>query len=107
MVRAEPASALDEAGQLPITFDLTERPLHTVDLGAAYSTDLGVNLTTGWHDRNLFGNAEQLNLTGTIELGGDAVTKPEEKKLEVRAAPETKPVEEAAPAATIRRLRWT
>jgi translocation and assembly module TamA len=76
VVRAEPASALDEAGQLPITFDLTERPLHTVDLGAAYSTDLGVNLTTGWHDRNLFGNAEQLNLTGTIELGGDAVTKP-------------------------------
>ena len=76
VVRAEPAAALDPAGQLPITFDLTERPLHTADLGAAYSTDLGVNLTTGWHDRNLFGNAEQLNVTGAIELGGDAVTKP-------------------------------
>jgi translocation and assembly module TamA len=76
VVRAEPASALDPNGQLPINFDLTERPLHAVDVGVAYSTDLGVNFTTAWHDRNLFGNAEQLNLTGAIELGGDAVTKP-------------------------------
>jgi translocation and assembly module TamA len=76
VVRAVPASALDPNGQLPISFDLTERPLHAVDVGAAYSTDLGVNFTTGWHDRNLFGNAEQLNLTAASQLGGDAVTKP-------------------------------
>ncbi|MEA2777767.1 MAG: translocation and assembly module TamA [Acetobacteraceae bacterium] len=76
VVRAEPASVLDPNGQLPIAFDLTERPLHAVDVGAAYSTDLGVNLTTAWHDRNLFGNAEQLNLTAGIQTGGDAVTKP-------------------------------
>ncbi|HEY4173692.1 MAG TPA: POTRA domain-containing protein, partial [Rhodopila sp.] len=76
VVRAVPASALDANGQLPISFDLTERPLHAVDLGVAYSTDLGIDLTTAWHDRNLFGNAEQLNLTGSINLGGDAVTKP-------------------------------
>ena len=44
--------------------------------GVAYSTDLGVNFTTGWHDRNLFGNAEQLNLTAAVQLGGNAVTKP-------------------------------
>jgi translocation and assembly module TamA len=76
VVRAEPAEALDGNGQLPVKFDLTERPLHAVDLGGAYSTDLGVNFTTAWHDRNLFGNAEQLNLTATAQLGGDAVTKP-------------------------------
>jgi translocation and assembly module TamA len=75
-VRAVPASALDPNGQLPITFDLTERPLHAVDVGVAYSTDLGIDFTTAWHDRNLFGNAEQLNLTGSIDLGGDAVRKP-------------------------------
>ncbi|HEX2941425.1 MAG TPA: autotransporter assembly complex family protein [Rhodopila sp.] len=75
-VRAVPATALDAQGQLPVTFDLTERPLHAVDLGAAYSTDLGVNFTTAWHDRNLFGNAEQLNLSATALLGGDAVTRP-------------------------------
>ncbi len=76
VVRAEPANALDPDGQLPITFDLTERPLHAVDLNLAYSTDLGVNFTTVWHDRNLFGNAEQLNLTAGALLGGNAVTKP-------------------------------
>jgi translocation and assembly module TamA len=76
VVRAEPASALDANGQLPITFVVTERPLHAVDVGVAYSTDLGINFTTAWHDRNLFGNAEQLNLTAAAQLGGDAVTKP-------------------------------
>jgi translocation and assembly module TamA len=76
VVRAEPASALDPNGQLPITFDLTERPLHSVDANVGYSTDLGVNFTAGWHDRNLFGNAEQLNITAAEQLGGDAVTRP-------------------------------
>ncbi len=76
VVRAEPASALNPQGQLPITFDLTERPLHAVDLGLAYSTDLGVNVTTAWHDRNLFGNAEQLNLTAAYQAGGNAIVKP-------------------------------
>jgi translocation and assembly module TamA len=76
VVRAEPASALDPAGQLPITFDLTERPLHAVDLGVGYSTDLGVNFTTAWHDRNLFGNAEQLNLTAAYQAGGNALVRP-------------------------------
>ncbi|HYZ22050.1 MAG TPA: BamA/TamA family outer membrane protein [Rhodopila sp.] len=76
VVRAVPANALDPQGQLPVTFDLTERPLHAVDVGAAYATDLGINLNAGWHDRNLFGNAEQLNLTGTALLGGNAITRP-------------------------------
>lgn len=75
-VRAVPDTALDPQGQLPVKFDLTEAPIHSVDLGAAYSTDLGVNFTTGWHDHNLFGNAEQLNLTGTALLGGNAITRP-------------------------------
>jgi translocation and assembly module TamA len=76
VVRAEPASALDPAGQLPIKFDLTERPLHAVDAGIAYSTDLGINFSAGWHDRNLFGNAEQLNLTASNQAGGNAIKRP-------------------------------
>jgi translocation and assembly module TamA len=76
VVRTDPASALDPEGQLPITFDLTERPLHAVDVGVGYSTDLGANFTVGWHDRNLFGNAEQLNLTASYQAGGDAVVHP-------------------------------
>jgi translocation and assembly module TamA len=76
VVRAVPANAIDPNGQLPINFDLTERPLHAVDATAAYSTDLGLNFSTTWHDRNLFGNAEQLNLRAGALLGGSAITRP-------------------------------
>jgi translocation and assembly module TamA len=76
VVRVEPGNQVDPDGTIPILIDVTERPLHSVDVGAAYSTDLGVNATVGWHHRNLFGNAEQLNLTAGIQLGGNAVTKP-------------------------------
>ncbi|MFI4983178.1 MAG: autotransporter assembly complex family protein, partial [Nevskiales bacterium] len=76
VVRAVPADQADAEGRLPLTIDVTERPLHAVDLNAAYSTDLGVNVGAGWHHRNLFGDAEQLNLTGAVQLGGTAVRKP-------------------------------
>jgi len=76
VVRAEPGAQLAPDGTIPILIDVTERPRHSVDVGAAYSTDLGVNATAGWHHRNLFGNAEQLNITGGVQLGGNAVRKP-------------------------------
>ncbi len=76
VVRIEPADKVSPDGTIPILVDVSERPLHSVDMGAAYSTDLGVNLNAGWHDRNLFGNAEQLNITGGVQLGGNAVVKP-------------------------------
>ncbi len=75
-VHAEPATQLDADGQLPITFEFAERPLHAVDVGASYSTDLGVGLTAGWHHRNLFGNAEQLNLTAAFQGGGNSELHP-------------------------------
>jgi translocation and assembly module TamA len=75
-VHAQPATQLDAAGQLPITFEFAERPLHAVDVGASYSTDLGVGLTAGWHHRNLFGNAEQLNLTAAFQGGGNSELHP-------------------------------
>jgi translocation and assembly module TamA len=76
LVQIVPAAQLNPQGQLPLTVQVAERPLHAVDAGIAYSTDLGVNFNVGWHDRNLFGQAEQLNLTAAMELGGDAVTHP-------------------------------
>lgn len=76
VVRISPADHLAPDGTIPIQIDLTERPLHAVELGIAYSTDLGLNPTAAWHDRNLFGNGEQLNITAGAQLGGDAVTKP-------------------------------
>ncbi|MGH7075941.1 MAG: autotransporter assembly complex protein TamA [Stellaceae bacterium] len=68
------ADHLGPDGRLPITFVVTERPKHAVGITAAYSTDLGASLTLTWSDRNLFGNAEQLNLSASGSgLAGDAV----------------------------------
>ena len=76
VVRMVPADRLDANGALPMQIDVTERPLHAVELGASYSTDLGVGLTAAWRHRNLFGGAEQLNLMGSVQHGGNATTKP-------------------------------
>ncbi|MBN8907693.1 MAG: hypothetical protein J0H99_13915, partial [Rhodospirillales bacterium] len=73
VVRMEPADHLGPDGRLPITVAVTERPLHAVDLGISYATDVGLSPSVGWHHRNLFGNAEQLNLTGAMQLGGTPV----------------------------------
>jgi translocation and assembly module TamA len=62
-------------GSLPLAFDFQERPRHTVGITGAYSTDLGVTAKLSWSDRNLFGNAEQLNLSAAgTGLGGTATT---------------------------------
>jgi translocation and assembly module TamA len=61
-------------GSIPITYTFQERPSHAIGVTGAYSTDLGGSLTTTWSDRNLFGNAEQLNLSAAgTGLGGSAV----------------------------------
>lgn len=61
-------------GHIPVTFIFHERPKYVVGLTAAYSTDLGGSLGATWSDRNVFGNAEQLNLSAAgTGLGGTAV----------------------------------
>lgn len=75
-VRMMPADRLDPAGELPLRIDVTERKRHAVDIGAAYSTDLGPSFTLGWTHRNLFGNAEQLILSAAVQPGGNATVKP-------------------------------
>ena len=74
-VTVHQATELDPQGRLPITFEFKERKLHAVTLNAAYSSDLGGSAGATWSNRNLFGNAEQLNLTANaINLGGNATT---------------------------------
>ena len=69
------APQLDAAGQLPVTIDVAERARHAVTFNVAYSTDLGGSAGVTWTDRNLFGNAEQLNLGAAITgLGGSDST---------------------------------
>ena len=75
-VQAVPATRPDARGRLPVTFRLAERKAHAVDVGVDYATDLGLGLTAGWHDRNLFGAAQQLDLTGAFQAGGNSVLQP-------------------------------
>jgi translocation and assembly module TamA len=76
-VRITTADQVDAAGQLPVQVRVTERKLRSVQLGAAYSTDLGGSVTASWTHHNLFGNAEQLTLSAAAtELGGTAALQP-------------------------------
>ena len=66
---------VDQQGRLPLSFEVLERPAHAVNVGAAYSTDLGGSLSSAWLHRNLLGNAEQLNVTAAVtQLGGNSTT---------------------------------
>jgi translocation and assembly module TamA len=72
-IRISAAKQLDADGELPLRVDVSERKLHTVTLNVAYSTDLGGSAGAIWSHHDVFGNAEQLNLTAEITgLGGTA-----------------------------------
>lgn len=74
-VNVRHGDSADSAGRVPITFQMEERPRHAVSLSGAYSSDLGGSAGVTWSDRNVRGNAEQLNLSATvINLGGTAST---------------------------------
>jgi translocation and assembly module TamA len=73
-VSVRAADHLDPDGTIPLIFDVQERPHHAVTLSGTYSTDLGITLSTTWSHRNLFGNAEQLNLTAAGTGLGSAST---------------------------------
>ena len=63
--------ALDAAGTIPLDFSFVEAPRHTVSAQIGYSTDLGGSAGVSWTHHNLFGNAEQLELTALATgLGG-------------------------------------
>jgi len=71
------AGEIASDGTIPITFDVAERPKRVVGVTGAYSTDLGPSVKFSWSHRNLFGNAEQLNLSAAaIGLGGTATRSP-------------------------------
>jgi len=65
----------DSAGQVPITFRIRERALHTVSLSAGYSTDLGGSSGVTWTNHNMSGRADSLTLgANVLNLGGSAST---------------------------------
>jgi translocation and assembly module TamA len=69
------APKLDAAGEIPVMIDVAERLRYAVSFNVGYSTDLGGSAGATWTDRNLFGNAEQLNLSAAVTgLGGNDTT---------------------------------
>lgn len=74
-VRPKIGKKLDDQGQLPVTFEVTERPLHSTSIGAAYSTDIGGSFSTYWQHHNVMGRAEQIKLTaGVTQIAGNSTT---------------------------------
>jgi translocation and assembly module TamA len=72
-VNVVPATVATADGTVPVTFRVTERKRHAVELKAGYSSDLGGSGGITWTDRNLFGGAEQLQLSASIiNLQGSA-----------------------------------
>jgi translocation and assembly module TamA len=67
-VQAKPA--LDRQGEIPLRFLFVERPLHAVSFNVGYSTDLGASAGVTWSHRDLFGNAEQLNISAALTGAG-------------------------------------
>jgi translocation and assembly module TamA len=67
-VQAKPV--LDADGQIPLTFAMDERKLHSVSFNVGYSTDLGASAGVTWSHRDLFGNAEQLNISASLTGAG-------------------------------------
>ena len=64
---------LQPDGRIPLVFDFTEGARHTVSAQVGYSTDLGGSAGVTWTHHNLFGNAEQLDLTALATgVGGSA-----------------------------------
>jgi translocation and assembly module TamA len=73
-VSVEVGSKSDGTGGVPITFKMRERLRHSINVTAAYSTDLGGSGGVTWGDRNVFGNAEQLTVTTSLLNAGGSST---------------------------------
>ncbi|MDB5407837.1 MAG: outer membrane protein assembly factor [Rhodospirillales bacterium] len=58
------AAAPAADGSVPMTVRLAERLPHSIGTGIEYSTSLGFGARAFWEDRNIFGNAESLRITG-------------------------------------------
>ena len=52
----------------PILIEIEEGPPRTISAGASYSTEFGPEVTFGWQHRNLFGEAELLDLSTRLGL---------------------------------------
>ena len=72
-VRARAAERLDQAGRLPVTFAVTDRPRNAAGVALSYENNYGLSGRVFYERRNLFGNAETLRLEAEVARLGDTV----------------------------------
>jgi translocation and assembly module TamA len=65
-VRILPADYLDPDGSIPVTIVVVERKPRVIGGSVNYSNTEGLGLEVFWRHRNLFGGAEQLQLTASV-----------------------------------------
>jgi len=76
-VRATPGETLDPDGTIPVTITVSERPKHVIGGSVTYSNTEGLGVSAFWRNRNLFGNAEQLEFTGGVSRLLEGVLDPD------------------------------
>ena len=65
-VDVHPGPEVLDNGEIPMVVDAAERDKHSVGASAEYSTSQQVLANVFWEDRNLFGYAEKLRLSGVV-----------------------------------------
>ena len=65
-VRIAPADGLDPDGTIPMTITVSERKRHVVGGTVSFSSTEGLGAEIYWRNRNLFGGAEQLQLSASV-----------------------------------------
>ncbi len=71
-VRIVEADSLDDRGRLPLTVEITERPLRVIGAQAGWATDLGAEAEVFWRHRNLVGRGEAVHVRGLLGRIGEA-----------------------------------
>ena len=69
-VRVRAAQRLDEAGRLPVTFTVQDRPRNAAGFSLSYETNYGPSGQVFYERRNVFGNAERLRVEATVSRLG-------------------------------------
>ncbi len=67
-VVVQPAEAVGPAGELPATVNVVERKHRSIGAGVSYATDEGPGIELFWQHRNLFGQAEKLDLSAEASM---------------------------------------
>ena len=77
-VEITPPTKVDANGEAPIEVAVKERVARTIGAGVDYSTDVGAGVHGSWQHRNLWGDAEKLDVGVTVsqrEIGANGTLK--------------------------------